>query len=423
MIKGHTLHAKLDSLPCDLTHDEKLKLFDDTLDRVRFSVRNHGIKTLVVTVGYESGNDWSWVEYLDRFFADARSLDPSLRLLMIGNHWVEDLYGSQVSNIKDLDDVVYLDVYLLRTWYLLTQKHKANICQSWNADNKNILFLTGRPHKINRVRLLYKLLQTDLNQDLVYSFDMPARWEIKSRTFLPELSDDEWTALLKLQREPDNNLVNDNVGIPYGDDLYCSSLFQIISETHFDRCRAPVPHVTEKSWLSIINRRPFIMAGEFDMMRWFKHNGFYTFQELLPIPQCDDPDADDFLHYGPVSGKKGPLISQSQRRQWPDFYQAVKGPGWPDSMSLDDVPNAPETVRSEIASSYVPPIEDFLELRLDAIVENALYWQQNIKKQAPVVKQMVDHNHDLAMARGQQNFQRYNDFCTKHNIDFSIHML
>ena len=423
MIKGKSYHAKMDSLPCELSAREQIDMMEQKLCEIQLALRNHSVQNLVVTVGYEHGTDKIWPDTLEKFFCRVSSQYPDLDIVLIANYWVKDFVGSRFEINPYLKDVIYLDVYLLRTWYLLMCKQKSPICRSWNPLSTKILFLTGRPYRIHRIRLLHKLLNTDLEKDLVWSFDVPARWEKLCRPLLSDLTDDEFSALLRKQQFPDGNAVIDSIGIPYKSELYDQALFQLISETHFDRCYEAVPFVTEKTWLSIFNRRPFIMAGELFTLRYLQQRGFQTFQEFLPIPNYDNPDQADFLQYGPLANTTGSMISQFQRSEWPAFYDAMRGPDWPHDLALDDLHTAPAAVKAELMANYRVPIQDFGELRLDAIIQNVMAWHSSIKDRASEIELMVEHNHDLVMALGQENFQRYSEFCAKHNIEFSIDLL
>jgi hypothetical protein len=171
-------------------------------------------------------------------------------------------------------------------------KKESAIATHWNCDKSNkFLFLTGKPQKPHRIRLLYKLQQQNLLNRATWSFFMDQYHYHRSRRLVNELSDLEFHRFVSAyENNPDKiELVTDQGrfhygGIPYQIELYQNSLFQIISETLFGKAST---WLTEKTWLAIVNRRPFLMAGPDKALARLKNIGFRTFENYLLI-QYDD---------------------------------------------------------------------------------------------------------------------------------------
>lgn len=422
MIRDGCLHVRMDLL-VNLSPDQQQLMIQRQLVEIQHLDKIYHMRSILVTLCWEHGFDSDWPTLLEKFFAEIKNFRSDIEICVMAGSWFQQLTGDRFSGNPQIKSTVYVDFFLLRVWYLLHIKQQCQTCQSWNPANNNILFLTGRPAKSNRIRLLYRLLKTELAQNLRWSFEVPARDQIRCRQFLPEITDDEFAQLLKLQKSLDGQRVADSTGIPYGIDIYDSALFQIVSETSFDRCYVSTPFVTEKTYLAMINRRPFIVAGEFYTQDYLESWGFDTFRDLLAVPNYDNPDKSDFLQYGPRSSHRGTVITQSQRDHWHSFYEATRDPSWPKSCSLDVLDQMPAHWRKELQDTYVPPIENINEIRLDAIIENARYWQQCIKSHWRDVEEITDRNHRRLMQLGQENLDKFNEFTEHNNITFTIDAL
>lgn len=72
-------------------------------------------------------------------------------------------------------------------------------------------------------------------------------------------------------------------GIPYDHKLFEMCNFQLISETHFDT----TAWITEKTWISIANKRPFIIASFPNTLEKLKSMGFRTFEKYTAVKHYD----------------------------------------------------------------------------------------------------------------------------------------
>jgi hypothetical protein len=156
--------------------------------------------------------------------------------------------------------------------------------------------------------------------------------------------------------------------------------------------------VTEKTWLSIINRRPFIMAGDIGTLKKLKQMGFRTFEQYLKTPNYDelcDPEqrltaiVDNTQHWLEHIQKYQdlilhdiehnfnrlielatvnleniqkiidkhkldlpatvlvPLYDGISNIKWKKFYAGVRDISWPDCDTENDFINLPEWIQKE----------------------------------------------------------------------------
>lgn len=224
------------------------------------------------------------------------------KLILILDEWYAP-YDS-VFNLKEIDDLLYVKSFLYSTYRRIMIHKESEVVQTYklNQDNK-YLFLVNKTATIHRIGLLYKLSQRNLLDKSLYSFVMPNEFtKTESKKVLDYMLELENGVALS-QKEFDN-FYNSNkrvldlsynndvlrkinythyTGIPYNEHLFSECNFQLISETHFDM----TVWMTEKTWVSIINKRPFIMAAYPGFLKALKNLGFKTFEEYLKISNYD----------------------------------------------------------------------------------------------------------------------------------------
>jgi len=251
----------------------------------------HNQSCLILTMLWEGC--YPVEEWKDKFInliSSIREKNPAIKILLVIDDWYQD--KTQFIDKSLIDDTVYINFFLLLVYQRLLIKKESAIATHWNCDKNNkFLFLTGKPQKLHRIRLLYKLQQQNLLDHATWSFFMDQYHYHRSRQLVYELSELEFHRfVLAYENNPDQiEIVTDDRrfhygGIPYKLELYQNSLFQIISETLFG---STSPWLTEKTWLTIINRRPFLMAGPDKALARLQTMGFKTFENYLPI-QYDD---------------------------------------------------------------------------------------------------------------------------------------
>lgn len=128
----------------------------------------------------------------------------------------------------------------------------------------------------------------------IWSLHVHGGTEQQCRSIIPELNGCEFEAFVKkYNKNPDQAKIlfqKDSLhygGIPYDDKMFRDSLFRIITETDFVVRRDVWPWLTEKTFLTILNNLPFIMAGDNNSLHKLNNMGFRTFEKYLPVSDYD----------------------------------------------------------------------------------------------------------------------------------------
>ena len=189
---------------------------------------------------------------------------------------------------------IFVDFFQWRVYSEIIIKKKNSVNSIYNPSSKTFLFLTGKPHRINRIGLLWYLSQgnlLDLCQNSLYVQDIDRP---RVREILESLGSTEPDRFIDANiNNPDGIAMrywNDGSchyrGIPYDPRLYAQNLFRLISESSFHH-QANGPWITEKTWLTICNHSAFIMAGDVGTLADLESRGFRTFKEHLAVPDYD----------------------------------------------------------------------------------------------------------------------------------------
>jgi hypothetical protein len=202
------------------------------------------------------------------------------------NHWAKELEQLPCN-------IIYLDYFLWRTYCELELKKKNTVNVQWNPDAKKFLFLTGKPNKINRIRLLWKLHKQNLLPHAVWSLFVNNSNKKSLYDHVPELDYTEFEMFVTQSvNNPDQIQIvkNPNIedihygGIPFDHDLYQQTRFRVIAETSMERS---TPWITEKTWITIANNHPFLMAGDLGTCDRLQQMGFRTFENYLRLSGYD----------------------------------------------------------------------------------------------------------------------------------------
>jgi len=252
-----------------------------------------------------------------------------------------------------------------------------------------------------------------------YYFELNKRYNLLVKDQLPELSDKEFDQFINTWvRNPDNIDIEATVnrfgyeynGIPYSVDLYAQTDFSVVSETTFDQTNNP--WITEKVWIPILNKHPFIIAGDTNILQKLESMGFETFRDFLKIPDYDqiaDPtkrleavventqhllynikqnaeliNQDTSWNHSKLTelyfqnnerilnfiyrhgltqftvddivstvGRLDDRINKKEQDQaFAKFYNNVKDVAWPEAKSIDDFYNLPEHIQNECINTF-----------------------------------------------------------------------
>ena len=227
-----------------------------------------------------------------------------------------------------------------------------------------------------------------------------------SRILLNELSNTEYSEFISqhvknLDSVPLINCSTNNDhtnGYPFDEKVYSDVSFRVISETQmFNR-----PIISEKTWITIVNRQPFIMSGYPQSLQYLKQSGYRTFDNYLPIPDYDsiadqEQQLDavvkntkfwiDNIHaqekeiatdveynYQLLLNNITKSIEQAQKlainlqqpdltpyniiplgtehNNWMLFYYKIKDPQWPDCFLKESFEQLPEYIKTECMNVF-----------------------------------------------------------------------
>jgi hypothetical protein len=303
-------------------------------------------------------------------------------------------------------DVNFVEFDLLTLHFELNVYKTTTLNPQWNPATEKFLFLTGKPNHVNRIRLLHKFYENNLIEHCVWSLFMNPQLRKSSRTLLSELSDQEFDMFVDAHiNNPDKiNIVHGSGGschydgYPFDASMYSNTSFRVISETQM----FAQPIVTEKTWTTIANRQPFIIAGYQDSLSDLKKLGYKTFENYLKINNYDtiknaedrltavventrhwlktlrvdqEQIAQDVEHnyqllmsqmnktastFNSIYRKLGSVNYQDfmivpvtiQRSSWINFYYGIKDPQWPDCFSEKGFGSLPAEVQKECVEVY-----------------------------------------------------------------------
>ena len=211
-----------------------------------------------------------------------------IKTITIMNSYMKYL---QVDFEKEFDTkICYVDYFLWRTYDRVINLQRSQANKKWNSHADKFLFLTGKPDRPHRIRLLWKL-RSHL-QNCIWSLHINKGLIDECRKQIPELDQKKFEDFINTYRHNPDDVVVDHQeqslhygGIPYDVSIFEQSLFRIVSETHFNQNSNA--WITEKTWLTILNKCPFIIAGDNGILAKLQQMGFKTFETYLPIKDYD----------------------------------------------------------------------------------------------------------------------------------------
>lgn len=386
----------------------------DILDEISYSLTSTSYKTLVLTIVWETGDPVYWKDCFQQFLTQLKQQYYKLEIIIIFESWFEPFQLKFTS----VDEVYYIDFWIYKVYESLIIQKTSEPVLDWDSTSQNILFMTGKSNKIHRTRLLYKLLNSEIKNYLSWSYKVDQQNVNESLAFLKDLSTDQQNKFLNLaQRDLDGHLgtLTGLRGTQFDPIIYKNSVFQIISETEFDRPLSQ-PFITEKTWISIVNHRPFIVASELGHLSQLNKRGIRTFNQYLSIPNYDNPELSNFLDYSSSSCNSGRFSCVQEFNNWKSFYQNFKDASWVDIESKDDINTLPDHIQHELQTAYQPGYYSFGEIRLDAIVENAVFFKKNIISHVAQINDDVKYNFQVFLELAKNAQVKLEDLHVKHRL-------
>jgi hypothetical protein len=229
----------------------------------------------------------------------------NLPIVVLANSMIANSDVAHVLHAFDCK-IIFIDFFFWRVYREIVVKKKNKVNPAWNSAASKYLFLPGKPNKpFNRITLLWDLHQKNLLSDCIWSLHVCDGHRPSILHTLIEHGVDVQQAksfIEKFQSNPDQVEFSTSPygyghygGIPYSIDLYAKSKFRLVVETNFRKKQELIwernlqlPWITEKTWLTVINRCPFIMAGDQGTLRYLESQGFRTFHQYQKFPDYDN---------------------------------------------------------------------------------------------------------------------------------------
>jgi hypothetical protein len=295
---------------------------------------------------------------------------------------------------------INMDLLLL---YFYINKFKVSSASSeWNSTATKFLFLIGRAGRSNRLGLLYKFYKAGILTQCEWSLFFTPVEKPKLKKFLPDITDSEADLFLNQHmRNVDNiqptmtSVYQTYCGYPFDSNAYSNTLFRVVSETMWDN----QPLISEKTWITIANHHPFIIAGSPHSLEVLKAYGFRTFEEYLPVKNYDTIEDEDQRFDAVVKNTKHWLIKIdtdqiskdvehnaellhsmvqqtfdqyqklrdlinpsidifnmiplcSERHNWLLFYYQIKESAWPDCYCEENFHQLPDNIKTECVEMF-----------------------------------------------------------------------
>jgi len=204
-----------------------------------------------------------------------------------------DVKSQDLSGIR-ADCVEFVNFQLWRCYNEIFNKKSSEVNANWNSTADRFLFLTGKPDRQHRARLLWKFEQASLLDRCCWSFWSAADQIDDLAKLLPEIPPEHLEAKLQSwQSNPDNIKIKrygtmyHYCGIPYDVQLFSNTRFRVISETAYGDCEPELPWVHligEKTFITLFNKVPWIMAAQPGTLASLRGRGYETFDEHLAEP-------------------------------------------------------------------------------------------------------------------------------------------
>jgi hypothetical protein len=162
--------------------------------------------------------------------------------------------------------------------------------------------MMGKSYRQNRIRLFYKLLEKDcVKENTFYTLRHNAHESTFKEAFMImediiKTEENLKNFFIKYKKEIDvtydTTIHKDQLhytGIPYNVDIFLNSNFQIVAESSLDIMPLKT-WITEKTWISVANKMPFMLVGGKGACAYLENLGFRTFRKYMKYPNYDEHD-------------------------------------------------------------------------------------------------------------------------------------
>lgn len=279
---------------------------------------------------------------------------PDLKIFFLVDSWWEK-YDAQIKKIA-FDDVLYIDYFIYRIHKELLEHNRSPVAYRWNSNSNKFLFLTGFPYRFNRIRLLKKLDEVGLMSNAEWSLHCDDQ-DLVTKARMHQLVPEMSTTEL-------NNLIS--------------------------KYRRNPDQITLRSTDGGYNGLPY-------NVKLYTDTGFSVIPESL------------------YDSKYHPWFTEKTWKAIANHHPFIIA-GVPGSLS-------------KLNQMGIVTFDEFLlvknydtiecpEARLDAIVANIGWWQQNIHKYKYAINESVIHNREVFGNLYLENAERIRQFCTRNDFEY-----
>jgi hypothetical protein len=359
---------------------EVLELVDDT---IRLSTQDD--VCYIVDFCWEGFDLRQWLPNYFQFISGLKKYKPKSRIFVLLNSHFQPVQEEFFSEL--VDDYLLLDYFLYRTYRELTKFKTSKISQCWNNKNDKFLCLGGR-FKPLRLEFFKTLATQNLLDHALYSFHLgPIDAEIWPNV--------DWEFGKTLSQKASVTDYSGN-GVYYND-IFDNCLFQLIVESSA-LTNSDIPWITEKTWISILNKNPFIVYGDVTLLSELKKMGLKTFEDYLEFPDYNNDTTlvrveklaanvsywlkniqkyqnqinndvefnyiklqeiykhnltliENFIKKNQINldiDRVIPTDFTNLNKSWRIFYNNIKGTSWPDCIDFRDVEKLPNNIKQEL---------------------------------------------------------------------------
>jgi len=216
-------------------------------------------------------------------------------ILLVNEAQSQDQWIHSVSS--KCTDIMFFDFFLYSTYQETILKNHNDCNTSWNSQATKFLYLTGAPRR-ERLRLFYKLYQIDMLPRMTWSLIIPDNKDTIDPTWIPEIPLDQVYNFFKKYEGtadgmepvcyPDGHKTVRN-SLKYDKELWKNARFRLITESEsFEMYpKNPLFRVTEKTWITMANKLPFLMLSKPQLLKKLKEKNFKTFEEYTKVTNYD----------------------------------------------------------------------------------------------------------------------------------------
>lgn len=239
---------------------------------------------------WEGFNFKNWYSSYQFFFDQIRLQKPTAKIFVLVNSKFKKY--SKNLQLDSIDDVLYLDYFLYRTVSELLVRKVSPVCNSYQPSNDKFLCLGGRV-KQERIELFQTLYQAKLLDRAVYSLRLENSHHDNNQII--DLPNNESNVISTIIKNSNAESYYSGDGMYYKH-LYDQCLFQVVVENSVrSLLESDGPWITEKTWMAIVNRNPFIIYGDAGTLEVLQNMGFRTFENYLAIPDYQRSDRSETL--------------------------------------------------------------------------------------------------------------------------------